>query len=187
MKNIIKCAALGLSIAASSLAIAKPAAANPWYLSNFKAYQEGHSICMGVSGGVDSNNHISAATHIITWACNGALDQVWTAVGVPGYPTLDVFQNGATDSQGHAMCLTDASYTSDRGQPLTVYPCTNGGTGGPGQRFYVNGGLTFVNSYSGRLIGVANGQNNTIVNGMAIIMWDSNGSYDQDWMPLNTP
>lgn len=191
MKNIVKCAALGLSVAASSLAIAKPASANPWYFANFKANQEGNSICMGVSGGVDQHGHIADGTHIITWTCSGAWDQDWTADPVPGQPLQNVFRNKAQDAAGNNMCLTDASFSSDRGQPLTVYPCSNNGTGGPGQRFQTlngpNGGFLLMNVYSGRVIGVANGQANPITNGMAIIMWDRNGSPDQEWIPLNAP
>jgi hypothetical protein len=59
-------AVLGLSIAAASVAVARPAGA---YV--FKHYQN-HAVCLGVKAGL-----MTHGTPIVTWDCNGHADQNW--------------------------------------------------------------------------------------------------------------
>ncbi len=185
MRNIAACAVLGLSVVAGNLAITKPAAAlPPFALVNKKAQLAGTQECMGVSGG-PHNGRITGGTNIITWECTYATDQVFSWVQSPGLATF-MFQDQVSGPQGQAMCLTDMGLPGDSGKPVQIQPCT----GGWGQQFWIltdNGCYWIQNAYSGRVMGVANGSNNPITHGMQIVMWDENGSFDQEWCPASVP
>jgi hypothetical protein len=180
MKKILTCAALGLSITAGSLAIATPASA--YVLWNLKAEQEGHAICMGVSGG-DPGGHVTSGTHIIVWDCNYSSDQAWSFGGYPpGFEWVDA----ATDTAGHSMCLNDSGGNNDRGAQVTIAECTDYTP----QRFLFNwvgndsSGAPCYNMAdvgTNRVVGVANASVNPVQDGMSVVMWDSNGSADQVW------
>lgn len=184
MKNIVKCAALGLSIMAASLATAKPAAAlPPMNLVNLKAQQEGHAICMGIAGG-DPGGHVTAGTKIIVWDCNISNDQAWI---LNGFAPITQFQDVATDTWGRSMCLNDPGGINDKGVQLNIARC-----GGPNQSFVLQGTslegcFNLVNTNSNRVVGVANAQTNPVKDGMGVIMWDANGSADQIWCLKEAP
>jgi hypothetical protein len=165
----------------------KPARAlPPVNFANRKAAIEGHSICMGVSGG-DPGGHVTSGTHIIVWDCNASNDQVWS---ITGFAPNFVFQNAATNaSGGGSMCLTDPGGSADKGAQVIIAPCT----GGFGQQFQMmgdpggSGCYLFKNVGSGRVVGVANASANPVKDGMSVIMWDANGSADQLWCPQSPP
>jgi hypothetical protein len=180
MKKIVTCAALGLSVTAGTLAIATPASA--FVLVNLKAENEGHSICMGVSGG-DPGGHVTAGTHIIVWDCNFSSDQAWSFAGPPPYFEL---VDTATDTAGRSMCLNDSGGVNDRGAQVTIAACNATlpqrfefnyvGYDGSGAPCY-----NMIDANSSRVVGVANAQANPVTDGMSVVMWDNNGSADQVW------
>lgn len=188
MKSIVGCLALMLG----GLAIATPAKAEIFV--NRKGTREGHSMCMGVAGGVDSSGRLKG-NKLVVWQCTGSQDQSWieNALGT----SFKQIQDLSNLSNGSPACLIDPINfnLTDNGNQLLVggcnssageefiltqqQTCINGScvpeTDGVGNCFRIQDQLTKS------FVGVANGQANPITNGMEIIMWSFTPSEDQVW------
>jgi hypothetical protein len=172
MKNVVKCAVLGLSIIAGSLGVTSPANAQN-QLVNLKGMTDYDQwFCMGVAGG-----NMSLGTPIILWQCDGHPDQFWDLpyVSGEGWQIKD-------NVSGPQECLT-VNGNGD-GTRAVIEECdtaTNelwnqvfAGTDPSGHSCYYFQGVA-----SGRVLGVSDG---VIQNGTPIILWDYiNGDDDQLW------
>ncbi len=178
MKNIMIGVALGLSVIASSLAVATPASAQS-RLRN--AYTANGTFYLGVSGG-----YMHVGTQLIVWQKAGD-DQLWYLP--PGQGSI---QDYLTDNNGFTVCVdAQGDPNGGLGANLIIQLCNPGYTEEFWQMFSAEklgfganypGCYMFYNVAKGLAIGVAGG-NTSVKNGTHVIQWTYDTSANQFWCP----
>jgi hypothetical protein len=184
MGNAMIHALVGLSIAATGVAVASPASAQPIYknLAN-------EAFCLSVQGGKGE-----ADARLITWPCaRGSRDlaQMWTEVGFfgvweqlrssapprPDYPVLCIAlaNNGSTDDGTKAIIWRCNAGTSDQGWWLVYWgsdandhPCF----------YFLNWKATGLWPIQSKVLSVAGGVPKS---GTNVVLWPYQETADQIW------
>jgi hypothetical protein len=141
--------------AATSLAVATPAAAATYY----RVVNSKSGKCMSVEGGGSTAN----GANVIQWTCNGGGEQLWYWSG----SRLKNFKSG--------KCLSVAGGGSTaNGAEIIQWSCN----GGPEQNWHMSGASLFNdNSYK-----VASVEGGSTANGAKVKQWDYFGTGDEaDW------
>jgi hypothetical protein len=179
MKNVVKCAALGLSVIIGTFAVAAPARAD--YLVNISGEENNNQqFCMGVSAG-----NMTPGTPIILWQClAGHPDQNWNLNYLPTRGWDQVVDSALSD-----RCLEAKDGDTANGTQLVIADCTT--TSDEGFVFEYAGSdqngdncYKLLNEDSQTVVGVSGG---TIKNGQPIILWTDLGHSDQIWCLRGEP
>jgi hypothetical protein len=180
MQNVLTKAALGLSIIAGSVALARPASAT----NTFYEWQnhKNTNFCLGVAAG-----NVTNGTHLIVWQCNGNSDQAWSedlsdelSFGSESYFSF-------RDGTNYNKCLGVPAGSHNQGVGLVIWDCVTPRSSHPDQFWaplidYTTGCYKFLNANSGMYMAVGN--NGDVENGTQVVQWPSTPTADQEWCPV---
>jgi ricin-type beta-trefoil lectin protein len=99
-------------LAVTALALVVPGTANATQFNTWSTFSS--RLCMGVQGG-----DMTPGTAIIAWACDGSLNQLWTADSNSGQTGYFLFRNAADPTE----CLSVFQMETTNGAPLVIWPC----------------------------------------------------------------
>jgi len=191
MRNTLVRTVLGLSIAAGSLVMARPASATVW--KNFAD----ESFCLSTN-----NQSTNLGTALVIRTCDGGADQNWGQVNTPWNNNYNELYNQSVAAPppfapSNARCAGVSGGTYGNGSSLIIWTCNNStqshdqGWHGVLSGYYDTNGHAcyyFINELaweatqgvSTQVFGVSGG---TMTNGRPIITWEkfATGHHDQIW------